>query len=151
MALVVTTTSLHQVDPGLDRRIERPTNPQRSGGFRVLALDVTEADFNRKHSVVQLRYPPDRIDLITSIDGVDFDQARERRMPVEVDDLILNVIGRENLIRNKIAAGHAQDPADVERLRTSAARIGVQGSRGVMRASSALEALHCQLTSPRGM
>ncbi len=80
-------------------------------------LDLGEDDFNREDSVVQLGYPPYRIDIITSIDGVDFEQAWERRMLVDVDDLVLNIIGRDDLIRNKVAVGRPQDLADVERLR----------------------------------
>lgn len=85
--------------------------------FGFGGLDLSEDDFNREDSVVQLGYPPFRIDIITSIDGVDFEQAWERRMLVDVDDLVLNIIGRDDLIRNKVAAGRPQDLADVERLR----------------------------------
>lgn len=85
--------------------------------FGFGGLDLTEVDFNREDSVVQLGYPPYRIDILTSIDGVDFEQAWDRRMTVDVDDLILNVIGRDDLIRNKTAAGRPQDLADVDRLR----------------------------------
>ena len=85
--------------------------------FGFGGLDLTEVDFNREDSVVQLGYPPYRIDILTSIDGVDFEQAWDRRMLVDVDDLILNVIGRDDLIRNKTAAARPQDLADVDRLR----------------------------------
>lgn len=100
-----------------------PLNAQRIvnalADFGFGSLDLSEDDFNREDSVVQLGYPPYRIDIITTIDGVDFDHAWERRMPVDVDDLVLSVIGRDDLIRNKMAAGRAQDLADVERLRQS--------------------------------
>lgn len=65
---------------------------------------------------MQLGYPPHRIDIITSIDGVDFDHAWERRITVDLGGLELPVIGREELIRNKVAAGRPQDLADVARL-----------------------------------
>lgn len=60
--------------------------------FGFGSLDLTEDDFNREDSVVQLGYPPYRIDIITSIDGVDFDDAWERRMPIDVDDCGANVV-----------------------------------------------------------
>jgi hypothetical protein len=83
-------------------------------GFGSLGLSVD--DFVEPGIVVQLGYPPHRIDIITSIDGVDFDHAWKRRMTVDLGGLALPVIGREELIRNKVAAGRPQDLADVARL-----------------------------------
>jgi hypothetical protein len=100
------------VDTANARRIVSALTDFGFGG-----LELSEDDFNRAGSVVQLGYPPYRIDIITSIDGVDFDDAWEGRMPIHVDDIVLNIIGRDALIRNKIAAGRPQDLADVERLR----------------------------------
>ncbi len=84
-------------------------------GFGSLGLSVD--DFVEPEIVVQLGYPPHRIDIITSIDGVDFDDAWERRMMVNVGGVQVPIIGREELILNKIAAGRPQDLADVARLR----------------------------------
>lgn len=84
-------------------------------GFGSLGLSVD--DFVEPEIVVQLGYPPHRIDIITSIDGVDFDDAWERRMMVNVGGVEVPIIGREELILNKIAAGRPQDLADVARLR----------------------------------
>lgn len=72
----------------------------------------------RPDSVVQLGYPPHRIDIITSIDGVEFDDAWDRRLTIDVDGLLVDFIGRDDLIINKLAAGRAQDLADVDRLRS---------------------------------
>ncbi len=54
-------------------------------------LDLTVDDFNRPDSIVQLGYPPYRIDLPTTIDGVDFDEAWRNRVEVRVDGNVLNV------------------------------------------------------------
>ena len=75
---------------------------------------------------MQLGYPPHRIDVITSIDGVDFEAAWRRRFTVVVDGLSLDFIGRDDLMRNKLAVGRTQDLADVERLRCSYERRGDQ-------------------------
>jgi hypothetical protein len=83
-------------------------------GFGGLGLAV--ADFNVPDSVVQLGYPPHRIDILTSIDGVEFSEAWERRLVVAADGLELPFIGREDLLVNKLAAGRPQDLADVDRL-----------------------------------
>ena len=98
-----------------------PTNAQRvldaleSFGFGSLGL--TADDFAQANAVIQLGHPPHRIDIITSIDGVEFDDAWERRMPVAIEGTTAHIIGRDDLIRNKLAAGRAQDIADAERLR----------------------------------
>ncbi len=83
-------------------------------GFGALGLEV--ADFARADSIVQLGYPPYRIDILTSIDGVEFDDAWSRRLSVDVGGLTLEIIGRDDLVRNKIAADRPQDRADVARL-----------------------------------
>ena len=83
-------------------------------GFQNLSL--TESDFSREDSIIQLGYPPFRIDILTSIDGVAFDQAWEKKIVVELNGMKVPFIGREDLIANKKAAGRAQDLADVSRL-----------------------------------
>lgn len=95
-------------------------NPERvlaaltAFGFGALGLEV--ADFDHPDSIVQLGYPPYRIDILTSIDGVEFDGAWSRRLSVDAGGVPLVVIGRDDLLRNKIAADRPQDRADVERL-----------------------------------
>ena len=83
-------------------------------GFGGLA--ITEEDFSREDSVVQLGYPPHRIDLLTSISGVNFEDAWLRRLDVEIEGEVVGFIGREDLIANKRAVGRPQDLADVARL-----------------------------------
>ena len=83
-------------------------------GFGTLGLTVD--DFNRRDSIVQLGYPPHRIDILTDIDGVSFDSAWEQRFEVEIGGRRVPFIGRDDLIANKRASGRPQDVADVARL-----------------------------------
>jgi hypothetical protein len=83
-------------------------------GFQNLSL--TESDFSKENSIIQLGYPPFRIDILTSIDGVAFDQAWEKKVVVELNGMNVPFIGRDDLITNKKAAGRPQDIADVSRL-----------------------------------
>jgi hypothetical protein len=76
-------------------------------------VGITLDDFTAPDRVVQLGYPPYRIDIITSIDGVEFDSAWENRMVVEVDGLLVPFIGREDLLRNKRSTGRPKDMLDV--------------------------------------
>ncbi|MFT3852826.1 MAG: hypothetical protein QM733_08830 [Ilumatobacteraceae bacterium] len=87
--------------------------------FGFGGLGLTAADFDQPDRVVQLGYPPHRIDVLTSIDGVEFEDAWTRRIIVEADGHDLPVISRDDLIANKRAAGRPQDLADVARLETN--------------------------------
>ncbi|MBX7173170.1 MAG: hypothetical protein K1X72_19530 [Pyrinomonadaceae bacterium] len=79
-------------------------------------LDVSKEDFLHEGMVVQLGYPPNRIDLINSPDGVDFTECYQSKVEVEIDGLIISVIDLENLKKNKKASGRLQDLADLEKL-----------------------------------
>ncbi|MDQ3351931.1 MAG: hypothetical protein M3501_08235 [Actinomycetota bacterium] len=85
--------------------------------FGFGGLGLTVSDFEETGRVVQLGYPPHRIDILTSIDGVEFDEAWERRITVSIDNSSLPIIGRDDLVANKVAVGRAQDLADIARLR----------------------------------
>jgi len=79
-------------------------------------IGVTIADLSRVDSVIQLGYPPYRIDIITTISGVDFESAWTRRLMIDLNGNQVGFIGREDLITNKKAVGRPQDIADVQRL-----------------------------------
>lgn len=83
-------------------------------GFGSLGLVV--ADFLEPDQIVQLGYPPARIDLLTTLPGVDFDECYQSRLEIPVRDFVVNVIDLENLKRNKRASGRPQDAADLANL-----------------------------------
>ena len=85
------------------------------GEFGFGDVGVSASDFDHEDSVVQLGFPPYQIDILTSVDGIDFDGAWDRRILVEVDNLAVPFISRDDLIANKKAAGRPQDIADVQR------------------------------------
>ena len=86
--------------------------------FGFAALGVSVEDFMAPQAMVQLGYPPARIDLLTSIDGVTFDECFAHRLDVMIGGTLLPVISVDDLIRNKLATGRAKDVVDVESLRT---------------------------------
>ena len=77
---------------------------------------VGRDDLRSPGIVVQIGVAPHRIDVLTSIDGVEFDDAWRHRTEVDIDGLRVPVIGRRHLIQNKKAVGRPQDLADVARL-----------------------------------
>jgi len=84
--------------------------------FGFAALGLKDADFLVPEQIIQLGYPPNRIDLITTPPGVDFKTCYASRLRVEIDDVIVDFIDLENLRKNKQAAGRLQDLADLENL-----------------------------------
>ena len=84
--------------------------------FGFGSLGLREADFAQSDLVVQLGYPPLRIDVLTSIDGVHFEAAWPRRMVITIDGHDVPFIGRDDLIANKRATDRPQDRVDVARL-----------------------------------
>jgi hypothetical protein len=103
-----------------------PTSPNVSrllealGRFGFGSLGLTEADFMQPQAVIQLGYPPARIDLLTAIDGVAFDECYRRKVSMRVDGVDLSVIHLVDFRANKLAAGRAKDLADLEELGPSA-------------------------------
>jgi hypothetical protein len=73
-------------------------------------------DLYAPDTVFQIGVAPCRIDILTSIDAVTFEDAWPHRQPVEVEGQRFAVIGRDHLVQNKKAVGRPQDLADIARL-----------------------------------
>lgn len=90
-------------------------------GFTDLAIAANDLLVSGR--VVQLGRPPNRIDLLTSISGIEFDEAWQTRVAGTLDGLPVAYLGRDALRTNKLASGRAKDLADVEALdRVASAR-----------------------------
>ena len=84
--------------------------------FGFLSLDLGLDDFQNPNKVVQLGVPPVRIDLITSLSGVTWEEAEASKEAGEFGDIPVHYIGKTQYIANKRAAGRKKDLADVEAL-----------------------------------
>lgn len=85
--------------------------------FGFGSLGLRAEDFLVPDQVIQLGYAPNRIDLLSTLEGVDFDSCYAARVEVEMDGLTVHFIGLDDLKANKQAAGRLQDLADLEGLR----------------------------------
>jgi hypothetical protein len=94
--------------------IARLLNALAAFGFGSLGLK--EEDFLVPEAVIQLGYPPARIDLLTAIDGVTFEACFPRRVPMQVGGVVLPIIDLADFRSNKRASGRAKDLADLESL-----------------------------------
>ena len=97
-----------------------PDNAQRLlralSDFGFGAVDLAVDDFTTPGRVVQLGIAPNRVDLMTAIDGVSFADAWTGRVSGRFGAVPVFYIGKAELVRNKRATGRAQDLADVEAL-----------------------------------
>ena len=84
--------------------------------FGFGSVGLSEEDFIHAGRVVQLGYPPIRIDLITSLSGVTWEQVWAEREPGRYGDVAVDFIGRGQFIANKRASGRLKDLADIEAL-----------------------------------
>ncbi|HLP45770.1 MAG TPA: nucleotidyl transferase AbiEii/AbiGii toxin family protein [Candidatus Kapabacteria bacterium] len=87
-------------------------NTLKSFGFRDIGL--TERDFQKADQIVQLGYPPLRIDIMTSISGVEFENAWENKVEGKYGTVPCFFISSDDLIKNKQASGRPQDIADIK-------------------------------------
>lgn len=84
--------------------------------FGFVSLDIKSSDFLVNENVIQLGSPPNRIDLLTSLDGVEFNSCYQSKVEVKIEDIIVDFINLEDLKKNKKATGRYQDLADLENL-----------------------------------
>jgi len=85
--------------------------------FGMASLGMEKDDFLQKGAITQIGYPPLRIDILNEIDGVDFKEAYDHKSIIDIDGLIINYIGLDDLIKNKTASGRSQDLTDVNALK----------------------------------
>lgn len=80
---------------------------------------ITPEDFSTPDVVFQIGVAPQRIDILTSISGVEFDAAWPNRLTTDLNGIQALIIGREDLLHNKVATGRPKDLLDVEILRAN--------------------------------
>ncbi len=96
------------------RNAKQMTKALEDFGFGPLGLK--DEDFLTPRQIIQLGYPPNRIDLITSIKGMNFQVCYESVLEVEISGVKVKFIDLENLKKSKRIAGRHQDLADLDNL-----------------------------------
>ncbi len=86
----------------------------KSFGFDLPEVDA--ALFMRPDQVIRMGNPPLRLEILTTIDGVEFSECYERRIVSDIDGVPIVFIALEDLKKNKRAAGRPQDLSDLDRL-----------------------------------
>jgi hypothetical protein len=87
--------------------------------MKAFGLDdpnLTPELFLQKPKIIRMGFPPLRLEITTSISGVEFEECYQAKIVDLFDDIEVNVIDLENLKKNKKASGRTKDIADVEQL-----------------------------------
>ena len=105
------------LDVWIERTLENAQRLLRGlGDFGFGSAGLEEDDFLEPEQIIQLGFPPLRIDLLTSLTGVEFEECYKKREALDVEGVHLPFIGLEELRANKRASGRHQDLADLENL-----------------------------------
>ena len=116
----------HHAKPRYTKDLDLFVEPDRENGVRIVAaleefgfggLGIVAEDFDRPGRILQLGTPPNRVDILTSIDGVSFAEAWQSRAEGLYGTARVAYIGYDALVRNKTAAARPQDLADLEILK----------------------------------
>ncbi len=100
-------------------------NPTKKNAEKILqavnefgfgSFKLTVADFTTTGNVIQLGYPPLRIDLLNEIDGVEFIECFKNKEVITIQGLQINFISYSDLLKNKKSSGRHKDLDDLENL-----------------------------------
>lgn len=103
------------VEPELSNA-ERVWSALARFGAPLESLTIRQDDFLRPGQIIQFGLPPFRIDVLTSISGVEFAEAWTDRMEGRLFDVPVAFIGKDAFIRNKRASGRPKDLGDIRSL-----------------------------------
>lgn len=78
--------------------------------------DLNKEIFLTEKKVIRMGFPPMRLEILTSIDGVHFETCFKNRVVVDFGDFKVNFISKDDLLQNKLASGRPQDLVDVNKL-----------------------------------
>ncbi len=107
------------IDVWIDRspgNVARVWQALEAFGAPAAALGVSRADLETPDLVIQIGLPPRRIDVLTGVSGLEFDEAWPDRVVHRIDQLDVPFLGRAALVRNKRASGRFKDLGDLEAL-----------------------------------
>lgn len=94
--------------------IDKFFNALKDFGFEF--DNLSKEEMIKEDQILQLGFKPNRIDIITSVEGLNFDECYERKIIATIDNLNINMISKEDLIKNKMSIGRSRDALDVEEL-----------------------------------
>jgi hypothetical protein len=99
--------------------------------FGLSSMQFAKEDFMKQGYISQIGYPPLRIDILNSIDGIEFHEAQKKMQKMQIEhDLFINYIGSDDFIKNKLASGRSQDLTDIKEIQKKQAVKNTPKKRG---------------------
>jgi hypothetical protein len=123
---------MYHTEPRYTKDLDLWIQPTRENAARVWQAllrfgapltKVAEDDFANPETVFQIGIEPNRIDLITAVEGLNFEKAWQKRIRTSYDGLPIYVLSRLDLITNKKRVGRPQDLLDVRYLTLGAKKV----------------------------
>lgn len=84
--------------------------------FGFQSMELQKEDFLKPDIVIQLGYPPNRIDIITGVSGISFSEVYNNRVEIKMGTEKVWIISANDLLKNKKSTNRAKDKADAELL-----------------------------------
>jgi len=81
-----------------------------------LPFEISKEDLSKDYAIIQIGIAPVRIDILTDIDGVNFEDAYPNRVEHDFGDLVASVLHIDDIIKNKLASNRAKDKIDADEL-----------------------------------
>jgi hypothetical protein len=93
--------------------------------FGAPSDNITQSDLQKKDLIFQIGVAPRRIDIITSVDGLSFEEAFANSQTVDIEGIPIHVLSIADLIKNKRSTGRTKDLVDAESLEDTLEQRGV--------------------------
>ncbi len=113
MSKVGYSRSTYDIDIWVDKSKENATNIKKALEEFGIPFDIDEDDFLSPNSVIQIGIEPNRIDILTDIDGLTFKEAWQNKQTVSFDNLKTYTLDIDDIIKNKKASNRKKDRFDV--------------------------------------
>jgi hypothetical protein len=117
MATCGYSRSTYDIDLWIDKDEKNVENVLLALDEFGVPFDIKKDDLTKDNVIIQIGIAPVRIDILTDIDGVDFDEAYDKRIEHDFGDLIATVLHLDDILKNKIASNRAKDKIDVIELK----------------------------------
>ena len=117
---------IKHTEPRYTKDLDLWTAPDPENGRRVHAAltrfgaplgELSSADFTQAGFFFTMGLPPSRVDILFTLDGLEFEDSWAKRVESTLGDIVVRFISRDDLIKNKELVGRLQDLADAEKLR----------------------------------
>ena len=117
MATCGYSRSTYDIDLWIDKDGKNVENVLLALDAFGVPFEIIKDDLTKENSVIQIGMAPVRIDILTDIDGVDFNEAYEKKTEHDFGGLMASVLHLDDILKNKIASARAKDKIDVLELK----------------------------------